>query len=167
VKARRSQGKIFQMTRKKLAAIVAAIAGVAMLSACGSKSGSSDAVPGTPAVTTPAVSSPAPAAATPPPAPTPTIVARYSGDGEENTPPFTVPDDWHLSWWYSCSSFGSAGNFIVSEYDTDGSQDFSGADVDELGTGEGPVATYVYGDAGEHYLQINSECDWQVVVVTG
>jgi hypothetical protein len=97
----------------------------------------------------------------------PVIVARYSGSGIENTPPFTVPASWHLSWWYSCSAFGQSGNFIVTEYDTDGSPDLGGVSVDELGTGKGPVATYAYGDAGSHYLSVNSECHWQVAVVTG
>lgn len=158
-------------SRKTTALALAAITALA-LSACGSKGASSPNV--TPSVrvttTTPATTStpsPTPVAATPPAAPKPTIVARFSGNGDQNTPPFTVPNDWHLSWWYSCTDFGSSGNFIVSEFNTDGSEDFNGAEVNELGNGEGPVATYVYGDAGQHYLQISSECDWQVVVVTG
>lgn len=54
----------------------------------------------------------------------------------------------------------------MTEYNTDGTPDFGGASVNELGSGRGPVATYAYGDAGQHYLSVNSECDWQVVVVT-
>jgi hypothetical protein len=108
-----------------------------------------------------------PSPAKPPPPPKPVIVARFSGSGIQNTPPFTVPDQWHLSWWYSCANFGMSGNFIVDEHNTDGGLDFNGASVNELGSGRGPVATYAYGDAGQHYLSVNSECDWQVVVVTG
>jgi len=98
----------------------------------------------------------------------PVIVAKYTGNGDENTPSFTVPANWHLSWWYSCSAFGQQGNFVVTEFNTDGSIDLGGSvSVNELGDGEGPVATYAYNDAGSHYLQVASECNWQVVVVTG
>lgn len=46
--------------------------------------------------------------------------------------------------------------------------DPSGVSVNELGTGRGPVATYAYGDAGAHYLSVNTEgCHWSLVPVTG
>jgi hypothetical protein len=117
-------------------------------------------------------SSPSPSpspSSSPPPSPTPApakpqIIAEYSGKGIQNTPAFTTPATWHLSWWYSCASFG---NFIVTEGNTDGTPEFNGVSVNELGTGRGPVATYAYGDAGQHYLSINSECDWQAAVVSG
>jgi hypothetical protein len=48
---------------------------------------------------------------------------------------------------------------------TDG---INGVSVNELGTGRGPVATYAYGDAGTHYLSVNTEgCQWSLVPVTG
>jgi hypothetical protein len=106
---------------------------------------------------------------TPPPAPATTAppvtagktVATFSGSGIENTPKFTVTDTWKLDYSFDCSGFGGNGNFIVSE---DGGSDFSGASVNELGPGKSG-STFAYGDAGTHYLQVNSECDWHLSVI--
>lgn len=96
----------------------------------------------------------------------PQVIARFNGSGTENTRPFTVPDSWHLSWEYwACD--GGTGNFIVNEDNTDGSADFNGISVNELGDGRGPVATYAYGDTGTHYFSVDSECSWSLAVVTG
>jgi hypothetical protein len=92
---------------------------------------------------------------------------RLNGSGTQNTATFTTPDSWHLSWSYWGCPDGSS-NFQVFEYDSDGSIDTSGISVNELGTGRGPVATYAYGDAGTHYLSVNTEgCSWSLVPVTG
>lgn len=104
------------------------------------------------------------------PAPSPganQVIVRFNGSGTQNTASFTTPDSWHLSWSYwSCP--GGQSNFQVSEYNADGSLDLNGISVNELGTGRGPVATYAYGDAGTHYLSVNTEgCSWSMVPVTG
>jgi hypothetical protein len=88
----------------------------------------------------------------------PHLVTTFSGSGEENTPKFTVSDTWQLRWSYDCSSFGSQGNFAVSE---DGA--FGSVDVNELGMG-GRGSTYGYGDGGSHYLDVSSECGWNVKI---
>jgi hypothetical protein len=95
------------------------------------------------------------------------IIVRFSGTGTQNTAAFTTPSRWHLSWKYrDCP--GGKSNFIVDEYNADGSLDFNGISINELGTGRGPVATYAYGDAGTHYLSVNTEgCHWSLVPVTG
>ncbi len=100
----------------------------------------------------------------PKPVQKPVAIATFSGSGIENTPAFTTPASWQLSWSYSCASFGSEGNFQVYEYGTDGS--LTSVLVNELGTGRGPVATWQYSDGGSHYLQINSECNWSLTVLT-
>ncbi len=130
-------------------------------------------VPG-PAVTV-TVTAPAPKPAhapraAPQPAPQPAgpvVIARFNGSGTQKTAPFATADRWHLSWKFDCSNFGQSGNFQVSTYTTDGSQDPNGVDVNELSMGRGPVATFAYGDAGQHYLSVNSECSWALAVVTG
>jgi hypothetical protein len=95
------------------------------------------------------------------------VIARFGGTGDQNTAAFTTPATWHLSWSYWNCPSGTA-NFIVTEYNTDGSPDPNGVSVNELGTGRGPVATYAYGDAGAHYLSVNTEgCQWSLVPVTG
>ncbi len=95
------------------------------------------------------------------------VIVRLNGSGTQNTPTFTTPSRWHLSWSYwGCP--GGTSNFAVDEYNADGSPDPSGVSVNELGTGRGPVATYAYGDAGTHYLSVNTEgCSWSLVPVTG
>jgi hypothetical protein len=95
------------------------------------------------------------------------IITRFNGSGTQNTATFTTPDSWHLSWSYwSCP--GGTSNFQVTEYNADGTIDPNGVSVNELGTGRGPVATYAYGDAGTHYLSVNTEgCSWSLVPVTG
>lgn len=95
------------------------------------------------------------------------IIVRFNGSGTQNTASFTTPDTWHLSWSYWGCPNGTS-NFQVSEYNADGSVDLNGISVNELGTGRGPVATYAYGDAGTHYLSVNTEgCSWSLVPVTG
>lgn len=103
----------------------------------------------------------APATTAPAAAPSGKTVATFSGSGIENTPKFTVTDTWKLDYSFDCSGFGTSGNFIVDE---DGGSDFSGVSVNELGMGKSG-STYAYGDAGTHYLQINSECSWNVKVI--
>jgi hypothetical protein len=112
-----------------------------------------------PVTPAPAESSAAPSSS--PPSLAGKTVATFSGSGIENTAKFTVTDTWKLSYSFDCSSFGTTGNFIVSE---DGGGDLSGASVNELGPGKSG-STYAYGDAGTHYLEINSECSWNVRVI--
>lgn len=95
------------------------------------------------------------------------IIARFNGSGTQNAPTFTTASSWHLSWSYWACPAGTS-NFQVSEYNSDGSVDVNGISVNELGTGRGPVVTYAYGDAGTHYLSVNTEgCSWSLVPVTG
>ncbi|HEX3514572.1 MAG TPA: hypothetical protein VHT26_11295 [Trebonia sp.] len=114
---------------------------------------------------TPSAAPSSPAAPPPPQSSAPSLaghtVATFSGSGIENTAKFTVTDTWKLDYSFDCSSFGTSGNFIVNE---DGGSDFSGVTVNELGTGKSG-STYAYGDAGAHYLEINSECSWNVTVI--
>jgi hypothetical protein len=159
------------------------------LTGCGSSASAPAAAPTvTRTVTAPGptltqtVTQPGPTATTTAPAPAPSqssggagspssganqVIVRFNGTGNQNTPSFTTPATWHLSWSYRDCPSGSA-NFIVDEYNADGSPDLNGVSVNELGTGRGPVATYAYGDAGTHYLSVNTEgCHWSLVPVSG
>lgn len=113
--------------------------------------------PATSAGSTPGTS----ATATAKPAAAAKVLATFSGTGIENTPKFTVSGTWKLEWRYNCSAFGTEGNFAVV---TDGGNDPSGAEVNELGNG-GHGTTYAYDDSGRHYLAVDSECSWRVKVV--
>jgi hypothetical protein len=91
----------------------------------------------------------------------PQLVATFSGSGIQNTPRFTVSSTWKLDYSFSCSSFGSAGNFQVYE---DGGNDFGGVSVNDLAMSK-TSSTWAYNDGGTHYLEINSECDWTVKIL--
>ena len=165
--------------------IMISTAALAALAAAGCATGKPGAAPTvTPTVTRPA--RPATAAPAPtvtitstgngspsePPASSPgspragQVIARFTGSGTQNTAPFTTPGSWALSWAYWDCPNGKS-NFAVTEYNADGSIDPNGVSVNELGTGRGPVATYAYGDAGRHYLSVNTEgCKWSLVPVT-
>jgi hypothetical protein len=88
-------------------------------------------------------------------------VATFSGSGTEKTPRFTVTATWKLVYSFNCSNFGQSGNFQVFE---DGGSDFSGVTVNDLAMSKSS-STWAYGDGGRHYLEINSECSWEVKVV--
>ena len=87
------------------------------------------------------------------------VIARFSGSGIENTRRFTIGGNgnWKLKWSYDCASFGK-GNFAVLE------NGLGTVDVNELGL-RGHGTTRGYGDAGQHYLQVNSECTWKMRVL--
>lgn len=90
----------------------------------------------------------------------PVTVATFTGSGAQKTAPFTVPASWRLDYSFDCSGFGYKGNFVVL---TDSGSDYNGATVNDLAMSKAAV-TYAYGDAGTHYLDVNSECSWKIKV---
>ncbi|HUZ70509.1 MAG TPA: hypothetical protein VND54_10325 [Candidatus Saccharimonadales bacterium] len=92
------------------------------------------------------------------------MLFRVAGSGIKQTQDFAVPAEWTLNYAYDCSNFGSAGNFIVSIYNSDGSPDFNDTGVNELGK-RGSGSTANHNDAGTIYLSIDSECNWTVTAV--
>jgi hypothetical protein len=87
-------------------------------------------------------------------------VATFSGSGTQSTPPFTVTSTWRLDYKFDCSAFGYKGNFLVME---DGG--FGGAmDVNTLAMSKAGTS-YAYNDAGQHYIEIDSECSWNIKVI--
>jgi hypothetical protein len=103
------------------------------------------------------------ASAPPTPFQSRTLVS-VSGSGEYTTEKFTVggAGDYDIDWTYSEGSFGQSVNF---NFYADGYDDSNVIGPNQLGTG-GDGVTHVYGDPGTHYLQIASEGDWTVKVVT-
>jgi hypothetical protein len=77
-----------------------------------------------------------------------------SDSGSHSTQTFTVPPNWKLAWSYDCSAFGSSGNFMVDV------QGASVQGVNELGSGGSGTESYHSG--GTVWLEINSECSWQL-----
>ena len=111
----------------------------------------------------PPTAKPTPKAPTPKPTAAPPIFSA-SGSGIKTTADFTVPSEWTLAYTYNCAAFGSTGNFLVEGYNSDGSLDFTGPSVNELGA-KGSSSTAVHADSGKKYLSIDSECSWTVTVL--
>ncbi len=87
-----------------------------------------------------------------------------------------MPTDgnWHLSWAYTNGTnfAGTAENFVVDEYTTDGNIDVGGVSVNALAIGNGtPTASPVYSDpaAGQqvYFKVITEDASWSLVPVTG
>lgn len=140
----------------------------------------SQATPSTPSTTpvkqaTPAATpKPAPApvpAPTPIPAPQPTpapvpvqpqTVMSISGSGSKSTQTFTVNDSWQMQWSYDCSSTGGQGNFQVFIFTGAGAMSEDNEGVNQLGASGSDTEYYHTG--GSYYLEVNSECNWNIKV---
>lgn len=132
--------------------IISAIAG-----ANTKTNGAAGATPATTqAAVTPATSAAAKKAA-PAKAPASTVVLKESGHGIKSTVTFTVNGDWDLKYSYDCTSFGFAGNFIVT------GPTLADYYVNELGK-KGSDVTHLH-DGGKLHLNINSECSWKIQVI--
>jgi hypothetical protein len=135
------------------------VAVIAIIAATGGGKGNA-AAPTSATSSAPAVAASSVTASTQAPARAHTV-ATITGSGIQNTPKFTVTATWKLVYSFSCASFGQAGNFIVDE---DGGNDFNGVSVNDLAMSRSG-STWAYGDAGTHYLAVNSECSWKVAIV--
>lgn len=93
--------------------------------------------------------------------PAPRVLLDQSGSGAAQTAPFSASGNWTLSYSFDCSNQGSAGNFIVNIGNTDSS---ASPDIGPNDLALNGGNTDHYYDAGQHYLQIISECAWHVTV---
>jgi hypothetical protein len=153
--------------RTPLIALLSLGVGIAIGAAAGgSKSTPATGAAGTTSSAAPSGSSPAAPAAvksTAPAAPARKVVLQASGNGIKSTRQFTVGGEWSLKYSYDCASFGSAGNFQVSEQGGDN----DGLPLANALAKKGADVTYQHSDAGTHSLSINSECSWTVTVTDG
>ncbi|GAA2375202.1 hypothetical protein [Dactylosporangium salmoneum] len=123
--------------------------------------------PATQAATTQAATTQAATTQAAPPPPSqaaaqPKQIIKVSGNGIKKTAMFTTGAEWTLVYSYDCSKFGSSGNFQVFEYDDSGApQDVLANELDKKGNDSVPQ----HADAGQHYLQANSECSWTITVM--
>lgn len=92
----------------------------------------------------------------------PQTLLKLSGSGTKTTQSFTAAKNWDLNWSYDCSNFGNQGNFVVTTYNDSGSPSFSNAPVNQLGSSDSGVEHYHNG--GTFYLEVNSECKWNIEV---
>ena len=153
-------------------ALVSAVCAAIFVTACAStaatssgNSATASAATSPPAATSPRAATPtqtvsATRAVTPTPTPTaPQTLLNQQGSGTASTASFSAPKNWDLAWAYDCSGFGSSGNF---EVDVQGNLGPVG--VNQMGTsGSG---TEYYHQGGSYYLEVDSECSWQVTART-
>jgi hypothetical protein len=102
----------------------------------------------------------------PTPAPTEGTLLNFSGNGTEETPSFTAggSGDYTVSWTYSGNtSDGIASNFIVGE---DGGNDINAASLPNDIAASGSGNTGVFGDAGRHTFNVQSDGSWTIKVVS-
>jgi len=100
------------------------------------------------------------AASSPLPSPTPVVLLDKRGSGINKTQEFTAAGDWQIDWSYDCANFGHNGNFQIFVYNSDGS--LADLAANELGA-KGSDTSYEH-QGGTFYLQMNSECNWHVIV---
>lgn len=103
----------------------------------------------------------------PPPPAAGTVIATFSGSGNENTKSFTVPEsgNYIVKWSYSGNtSDGMADNFII---EATGPNSFAtGLPNDIAASGHG--STQVTGDSGTESfnVQADASCNWTITVVS-
>jgi hypothetical protein len=100
------------------------------------------------------------AASSPLPSPSPVVLLDKPGSGINKTQEFTAAGDWQIDWSYDCANFGQNGNFQIFVYNSDGS--LADLAANELGA-KGSDTSYEH-QGGTFYLQMNSECNWHVIV---
>jgi hypothetical protein len=98
------------------------------------------------------------------PAPAPaaikTLLEEHGDFGNQKTKLFTVPGpDWELAWSFDCAGLGDSGNFSVKVMRAGASVI---ASVEKIGDRDS--GTEHYRQSGAFYLQVVSECQWQVRV---
>lgn len=89
-----------------------------------------------------------------------TMIMRDHGTGIHSSRLFRVPSEWQLRWSFNCRSSGGSGNFIV--HVTKRSGDVQQYAVNELTTVDS--GTEYMHQGGTFYLDITSECNWNVSV---
>jgi hypothetical protein len=85
-----------------------------------------------------------------------------SGSGSKSTQTFTVNDSWQMQWSYDCSSTGGQGNFQVFIFTGAGAMSEDNEGVNQLGASGSDTEYYHTG--GSYYLEVNSECSWNIKV---
>jgi hypothetical protein len=106
-----------------------------------------------PVVAPPAKASVAPAG--------PKVLLDKTGTGISKTAIFTTPSEWTIAYNFDCSNFGQAGNFMIVVYD--GSSQLKDAPANALAM-TGSDTVYEHNLSGPYYLEMNSECNWHVIV---
>jgi hypothetical protein len=116
-------------------------------------------VAATPKPTPIATSTPSARASTPPAALK--VLLDKTASGTSKTAYFTTPSEWEIDYYFDCTGFGYQGNFQIYVYD--GTSALKDLPVNTLAL-KGSDFVFEHNLSGPYYLEINSECDWHVIV---
>lgn len=94
------------------------------------------------------------------------VVLQLSGTGTQNTPTFTVPTTWQVSYSYNCANFGLECNGSIWVHNPDGSIPI-GDDTPIMWYGMSGAGAQVYTLAGTYYLSISTFGTWSITVSSG
>lgn len=155
--------------RRRITALIALPVTAVALAACSSSTRTvtvTVTVPGPTVVKTVQVPGPAvTVTVTAPPPPAGTVIGKWSGTGNENTPAFNAPasGDYVVSWSYSGNddpSFGGATNFSIQA--TDSSAEGLGLPDDIAASGSG--STEVTNASGVESFNVDAVGSWTITV---
>ena len=94
----------------------------------------------------------------------PKVLIHFSGNGILNSAPFNVPSGTITARYSYRNCVGGSGNFIADL--TDGSDDQSIANA--LGSrGHKTTTLYPTDTPGQYHLQVDSECSFSLVLISG
>jgi len=91
----------------------------------------------------------------------PNVLLDKTGSGTSKTAIFITPSEWEIDYSFDCTGFGYKGNFQIYVYDGTGALKDIQANALAL---KGSDVIYEHNLSGPYYLQMNSECDWHVIV---
>jgi hypothetical protein len=89
------------------------------------------------------------------------VLLDKTGSGIGKTAIFTTPSEWEIDYSFDCANFGQSGNFSITVYD--GASQLKDLPANQLAL-KGSDVAYEHNLSGPYYLEMNSECDWHVVV---
>ena len=93
-------------------------------------------------------------------------ILQASGSGDKSTQAFTVPASWSLQYTYDCTKYASfgGGTLGIFVYNPDGSFSLGNSPTDANPSGNVGGDTQFYHTGGTFYLDVVSDCNWQVTV---
>jgi uncharacterized cupin superfamily protein len=115
----------------------------------------------TPSPTQSPTPSPTPKARPTPTIKAPTVLLDKYGNGTSKTAIFQTTGEWTITYDFDCTAFGFAGNFQI--YVFDGNSALTDLPVNSLSM-KGTDTIYEHNLSGPYYLEMNSECNWHVIV---
>jgi hypothetical protein len=91
----------------------------------------------------------------------PKVLLDKTGSGTSKTAIFQTTGEWEIDYTFDCTNFGQTGNFQI--YVFDGGSSLVDIPANALAL-KGSDTVYEHNLSGPYYLEMNSECNWRVIV---